>query len=154
MRVAGDGGPPQNPLNWNPVPWQIWVADARSGIGHLVWSSSNTPRGSLPQTGLGPFLEWVAGDRLVFNSEQDNWPHLYAVSAAGGAARLLTPGAFMVEDVSVSPDLQSVVYSANTGSTPGDDDRRHVFRVDVASREHHAGDERREQRVAAGCARE
>ena len=32
----------------------------------------------------GPFLEWVAGDRLVFNSEQDNWPHLYAVSANGG----------------------------------------------------------------------
>ncbi|MGC2405691.1 MAG: prolyl oligopeptidase family serine peptidase, partial [Candidatus Cybelea sp.] len=45
----------------------------------------------------------------------------------------LTPGAFMVEDVSVAPDLRSVVYSANTGSTPGDDDRRHIFRVDVES---------------------
>ena len=39
----------------------------------------------------------------------------------------------MVEDVAVSPDLRSVVYSANTGSTPGDDDRRHVFRVDLSS---------------------
>ena len=98
-----------------------------------VWASPKTLRGSLPQTGGGPLLEWVAGDRLVFNSEQDNWPHLYAVSANGGAARLLTPGAFMVEDVSVAPDLRSVVYSANTGSTPGDDDRRHIFRVDVES---------------------
>jgi dipeptidyl aminopeptidase/acylaminoacyl peptidase len=133
VRLHGDGGAPQNPLDWNPVPWQIWVADARSGIGHLLWSSPNTPRGSLPQTGLGPFLEWVAGDRLVFNSEQDNWPHLYAVSAAGGPARLLTPGAFTVEDVSVSPDVQSVVYAANTGSTPGDDDRRHIFMVDVGT---------------------
>ncbi|HVR47510.1 MAG TPA: prolyl oligopeptidase family serine peptidase [Candidatus Binatia bacterium] len=133
VRLHGDGGPPQNPLDWNLTPWQIWVADARSGAGRLVWSSPNTPRGSLPQTGLGPFLEWVAGDRLVFNSEEDNWPHLYAVAAAGGPARLLTPGSFMVEDVSVSPDLQSVVYSANTGATPGDDDRRHIFMVDVGT---------------------
>jgi dipeptidyl aminopeptidase/acylaminoacyl peptidase len=133
IRVPGDGGPPQNPLNWNLSPWQIWTADANSGSGREVWSSPNTLRGSLPQTGLGPFLEWVAGDRLVFNSEQDNWPHLYAVSANGGAARLLTPGAFMVEDVNVAPDLRSIVYSANTGSTPGDDDRRHIFRVDVES---------------------
>ncbi|HTA55397.1 MAG TPA: DPP IV N-terminal domain-containing protein, partial [Candidatus Acidoferrales bacterium] len=131
IRVPGDGGPPQNPLNWNLSPWEIWVADASSGSGRRVWTSPNTLRGSLPQTGGGPLLEWVAGDRLVFNSEQDNWPHLYAVSANGGAARLLTPGAFMVEDVSVAPDLRSVVYSANTGSTPGDDDRRHVYRVDV-----------------------
>ncbi|MGC2406205.1 MAG: hypothetical protein WA431_07335, partial [Candidatus Cybelea sp.] len=129
IRVPGDGGPPQNPLNWNPSPWQIWVADARSGDAREVWASPKTLRGSLPQTGGGPLLEWVAGDRLVFNGEQDNWPHLYAVSANGGGARLLTPGAFMVEDVSVAPDLRSVVYSANTGSTPGDDDRRHIFRV-------------------------
>ena len=131
IRVPGDGGPPQNPLNWNLSPWEIWVADAISGSGRRVWASPNTLRGSLPQTGGGPLLEWVAGDRLVFNSEQDNWPHLYGVSANGGAARLLTPGAFMVEDVSVAPDLRSVVYSANTGSTPGDDDRRHIYRVDV-----------------------
>ncbi len=133
VRLGGDGGPPQNPLNWNPTPWQIWVADANGAAAHLVWSSPNAPRGSLPQTGLGPFLEWVAQDRLVFNSEQDNWPHLYAASANGGAARLLTPGSFMVEDVSVAPDGTSVVYSANAGSMPGDDDRRHLFRVDVGT---------------------
>ena len=39
----------------------------------------------------------------------------------------------MVEDVSVAPDRESIVYSANTGTTPGDDDRRHLFRVDAAS---------------------
>jgi dipeptidyl aminopeptidase/acylaminoacyl peptidase len=132
IRMHGDGGPPQNPLNWNPVPWEIWVADVAAATAHRAWSSPNTARGSLPQSGGGPLLEWVAGDRLVFNSEQDNWPHLYVVGATGGEARLLTPGAFMVEDVSIAPDRASIVYSANTGSTPGDDDRRHVFRVDVA----------------------
>jgi dipeptidyl aminopeptidase/acylaminoacyl peptidase len=133
IRLHGDGGPPQNPLSWNPVPWQIWVGDVRTTGAHWLWSSSNSSRGSLPQTAGGPLLEWAASNDLVFKSEQDNWLHLYAVSANGGAARLLTPGTFVVEDVSVSPDLQTVVYAANAGSTPGDDDRRHLFRVNVAT---------------------
>ncbi|MFY9719981.1 MAG: DPP IV N-terminal domain-containing protein, partial [Candidatus Cybelea sp.] len=127
IRVGGDGGPPQNPLNWNPTPWQIWVADVDTANAHRVWASGTSARDSLPQSGLGPFLEWISGDRLVFNSERSNWPHLYGVSASGGHERLLTPGSFMVEDVSVAPDLKSIVYTANTGSTPGDDDRRHLF---------------------------
>ncbi len=134
IRTPGDGGPPQNPFDWNPVPWEIWVGDPSGGSARRIWSSPDTARGSLPQSGLGPFLEWVAGDRLAFNGEQDNWPHLYVVSVRNaGPPRLLTPGAFMVEGADVSPDLQSVVYSANTGSTPGDDDRRHVFVVRVAA---------------------
>ncbi|MFZ0030300.1 MAG: prolyl oligopeptidase family serine peptidase [Candidatus Cybelea sp.] len=133
LRLRGDGGPPKDPLNWNPVPWEIWVAAGDGSNAHRAWASPNTARGSLPQSGGGPLLEWVSQNRLVFKSEQENWPHLYVVSADGGAARLLTPGPFMVEDVDVAPDLQSVVYSANTGSTPGDDDRRHVFRADVHS---------------------
>jgi dipeptidyl aminopeptidase/acylaminoacyl peptidase len=133
IRLHGDGGPPQNPLNWNPIPWQIWAGDARTGAAHLVWASSNTPRGSLPQSAGGPFLEWAAGNQLVFKSERDNWLHLYAAPANGGAARLLTPGEFMVEDVAMTPDREAAVYAANTGSSAGDDDRRHVFRVDVAS---------------------
>ncbi len=132
VRLHGDGGAPMNPLNWNPIPWQIWVADARSGGGRLVWSSPNTPRGSLPQSAGGPFLAWAAGSQLVFKSEQDNWLNLYAVAADGGNAQPLTAGAYMVEDADVSPDLQSVVFSANTGSSAGDDDRRHVFRANVA----------------------
>jgi dipeptidyl aminopeptidase/acylaminoacyl peptidase len=131
-RVPGDGGPPQNPLNWIPTPWQIWVSDAATAGASSVWSSGNGTRDSLPQTAGGPFLDWATGGQLIFKSEQDNWPHLYTVSASGGRARLLTPGNFMVEDVAMTPDLRSVVYSANTGSVAGDDDRRLAFRVDVA----------------------
>ncbi len=155
IRIGGDGGPPQNPLNWNPTPWQIWVGDVASANAYPLWASGTTSRDSLPQSGLGPFLEWVAGDALVFNSERDNWPHLYTISASSAwcghnvtegnkiafqvrvtpcrKPRLLTIGDFMVEDVSVALDRQSIVYSANTGSAPGDDDRRHLFRVDAAS---------------------
>ncbi len=134
VRIGGDGGAPQNPLNWNPTPWQIWVGDVKTASARMVWASGRGGRDSLPQTGLGPFLEWVAGNRLVFNSEQRNWPHLYVASAFGANdVRLLTPGNYMVENASVAPDLQSVFYAANTGTAAGDDDRRHLFRVDVES---------------------
>jgi dipeptidyl aminopeptidase/acylaminoacyl peptidase len=53
------------------------------------------------------------------------------VNVAGGEARLLTPGEFMVENVALSPDRRSLIYSANTGDTPDDQDRRHLFRVEL-----------------------
>lgn len=37
----------------------------------------------------------------------------------------------MVEDTAITPDLKYLVYTANTGSTPGDSDRRHLYRVSV-----------------------
>ncbi len=90
----------------------------------------------MPQSAGGPFLEWLSGNCLLFKSEPQNWLHLYAVDArdnGAGAprvpAKLLTPGNFMVEDVSVAPDRRSVVYAANSGTTPGDDDRRHLFHI-------------------------
>lgn len=131
VRTPGDGGPPQSILQWHSTPWSIWIADVQVNSGPRVWQSPDTLRGSLPQAGGDPDLHWAAGNRLVFMSERDNWPHLYTVSAGGGEATLLTPGAFMVEDVTMTPDRRYVIYNANTGSTPGDDDRRHLYRVSV-----------------------
>jgi dipeptidyl aminopeptidase/acylaminoacyl peptidase len=131
VRTPGDGGPPQSVLQWHAIPWSIWVADVRANTGVRVWQSPDTLRGSLPQAGGDVDLHWAAGNRLVFISERDNWPHLYTLFAGGGAATLLTPGNFMVEDVTVTPDRQYVIYNANTGSSPGDDDRRHLYRISV-----------------------
>ena len=128
-RTPGDGGPPQSLLAWHPLPWSIWVADAADGNAKAAWHSPNTLRGSFPQDGGDVDLQWLAGHRLAFVAEMDNWPHLYVLSAGGGEARLITPGDFMVEDVTVAPDRKSLIYSANTGGTRGDDDRRHLFRV-------------------------
>jgi dipeptidyl aminopeptidase/acylaminoacyl peptidase len=47
------------------------------------------------------------------------------------AAKLLTPGAFMVEHVALTPDARFLVYSANTGADSHDIDRRHLFKVPV-----------------------
>lgn len=131
VRTPGNGGPPQSVLEWHSLPWSIWVEDVKSGNARHLWRSPDTLRGSFPQQGGDVDLQWVAGDQLAFISQSDNWPHLYALSAAGGSARLLTPGAFMIEDVTITPNRQYLIYSANTGATSGDDDRRHLYRVPV-----------------------
>ena len=131
VRTPGSGGAPQTALDLHPRPWAIWTADANTGSGRVVWQSPNTLLGSLPTTDGSSNLAWAAGDRLVFLSDVDGWPHLYSVAESGGNALLLTPGSFMTEFIAMSPDAKTIVYSANTGSTPGDGDRRHIFRVPV-----------------------
>src|ERR1700678_1809241 len=130
-RRAGDGGLPRAILTREPRPWSIWIASASDGSGQAVWKSPNTLAGSFPDVAGGANLHWAAGNRLVFMAYLDEWPHLYSVAAAGGMPVLLTPGAFMVEHVAESRDQRFMIYDANTGSTAGDDDRRHLFRVAV-----------------------
>lgn len=131
VRTAGSGGAPESLLELHPRPWSIWTADAATGIGRLVWQSPRTLLGSVPTTAGGANLAWGAGGRLIFLSDVDGWPHLYSIPEAGGTPMLLTPGSFMVENIAVAPDRMSIVYNANTGATPGDGDRRHLFRVPV-----------------------
>jgi dipeptidyl aminopeptidase/acylaminoacyl peptidase len=132
VRRPGRGGAPDPILKQTPDPWSIWVAPADGGgAAHAAWTSPDTLLGSFPQTEGNANLHWAAGDRLVFLADLDNWPHLYAVPAAGGQAKLLTPGYFMVEHVSETRDGRAMIYSANTGATAGDFDRRHIFRVAV-----------------------
>lgn len=131
-RRPGRGGAPESMLKETPSPWAIWTADVASGTGRRVWASSKTLHGSYPDVTGGANLHWAADDRLAFLSVESNWQNLYSVPAAGGAATALTPGAFMVEHIALSPDGKALIYSANSGTTPDDDARRHVFRVPVA----------------------
>lgn len=121
-----------NPLDEQPNPFAIWVADPASGEGRQLWQSPHTLEGSYPQVPDGMFLQWGTGDAITFRAEMDGWPHLYALSAKGDEPRLLTPGAYMVEHVRLSPDGQALVYDANTGAYADDIDRRHVYSVDIA----------------------
>ena len=113
-------------LQIRPNPWAIYVADASSGEAHAIWHSSEEQNGSLPNLTENKSFHFV-GNRILFASEQDGWNHLYSIAASGGAAALLTPGEFEVEDVTVSRDAHSVIYSSNQG----DIDRRHLWRVRV-----------------------
>jgi len=113
-------------LQIRPSPWAIYVADASTGEARAIWHSSEELAGSLPNLTESKSFHF-AGSRIVFASEQDGWNHLYSVSASGGTATLLTPGEFEVEDVAISHDGRSVIYSSNQD----DIDRRHLWRVSV-----------------------
>jgi len=108
-----------------PVPWSIWVYDLASDSGKQVWKSGNLLDDSYPDLTSDGSFYFAAGNRIVFASEQDGWNHLYSVSTSGGPATLLTPGKFETEDVVLSADKQSVIFSSNQD----DVDRRHLWKV-------------------------
>lgn len=139
VRQPGRGGTPRSALVQQPSPWAIWVApvDAaspgRRPEPREAWHSGKALADSPVRTAGAMPLQWAADDRLVYMSYQDGWPHVYALHhpGEGTAPVLLTPGPFMVEHASLTPDGRTLVYSANTGASQDDIDRRHVFRVPV-----------------------
>jgi dipeptidyl aminopeptidase/acylaminoacyl peptidase len=131
VRLPGAGGAPDSILVRRHSPWEIWVADATTGAARRLWQAPATLRGSLPTTQGGANLQWAAAGRIVFLSYQDGWPHLYSIPETGGAALLLTPGEFMAEYITISPDGRWLVFAANAGSDRLDIDRRHVVKVPV-----------------------
>ncbi len=132
IRTPGAGGTPKTILDQHPRPWSIWSADAKTGAARLVWNSPATLRGSFPTSHGNANLHYVAGGRLVFVADLDGWAHLYSIPESGGRPPLLlTPGSFMTEYISTTPDKTHMVYAANTGPSPEDIDRRHVFKVPV-----------------------
>jgi len=132
VRRPGAGGAPEPILEPRRAPWAIWTADAATGEGRLVWKSPETLRGSVPTTHGGTNLHWAAGGRITFLSYMDGWPHLYSIGETGGdEPLLLTPGRYMAEYVSLSPDRRFLLFAGNAGTDPDDIDRRHVVRVPV-----------------------
>jgi dipeptidyl aminopeptidase/acylaminoacyl peptidase len=133
VRVPGGGGAPDSLLPPRHNPWEIWTAEATTGAAQRLWKSPETLRGSVPTTHGGTNLAWAAGDRIVFLSYADGWPHLYSIASSGGQPLLLTPGRFMAEHVRLSPDRRWLVFAANAGGGADslDIDRRHVVRVPV-----------------------
>ena len=142
VRQPGRGGTPRSPLAQQPQPWSIMIGDAAPlaadaiqggaapGRAAQAWKSGDALVDSL--TGA-VHLHWAADDHLVFLSYLDGWPHLYSLQhpEKGEVPRGLTPGAFAVEHVSLTPDRRFLIYSANTGPDPHDVDRRHIFKVPV-----------------------
>ena len=127
VRTAGDERKlPLIPVS--PEPWSLWIADAVTGTGRLLWRSGDKLQDSLPELTEDGSLKVAADGRVVFSSEQDGRNHLYSIPAGGGTANLLTPGDFDVEDVTLSADKAWAIYSSNQD----DVDRRHLWRVALA----------------------
>jgi dipeptidyl aminopeptidase/acylaminoacyl peptidase len=115
-----------------PLPWSIWVYDVAKDSGREIWKSGSGLDDSLPGITAEASFQFAAHDRIIFASEQDGWNHLYSVSTAGGTPVLLTPGKFETEDVALSTDKMSVIYSSNQDDqTHTDIDRRHLWKAGV-----------------------
>lgn len=101
------------------TPWTIRVADAATGEGKEIWRSGKEANDSFPELTAAQSFIYGDNDRLVFASEQDGWNHLYSIATSSGPATLLTPGAFEVEDVTLSADRRSVIFSSNQDDVEG-----------------------------------
>ena len=134
VRRPGSGGKPDPILENQHSPWKLMRYDLESNQISQLWEAPKTLRGSLPRTHGGTNLHWADG-KIVFLSYHDGWPHLYSMEETGGEPTLLTPGDFMAEYISLSPDGKWLVFSGNTGSNIHDEDRRHIVKVSVAKGE-------------------
>ena len=108
-------------------PWSIVVADVATGTGRTIWRATPGAGSAFHPLQVDDQLFWGAGDRIVFPWEKGGWQRLYSVSAAGGDAKLLTPGEHEVQQATLTADRAAVIY----GSNLGDIDRRHLWRVGV-----------------------
>jgi len=141
LRQPGTGGTPRSPLARNESPWDIMVADVAGDKSEGIRAVSAVNSGRSPidpilQNPSGIGLQWAADDHLVFMSYRDGFPHLYSLQHPGTAnsrPMLLTPGSFMVEQVTLTPDGRFIIYNANTGADRNDIDRRHLFKVAINS---------------------
>jgi dipeptidyl aminopeptidase/acylaminoacyl peptidase len=110
-----------------PRPWALWIADAQTGEGRELFRSGKAMEDSLPLFAFQS-LQFTNAGRIIFVSEKDGRNHLYSIGTDGGPAQLLTPGDFDVEEVVLSADKRSVLYTSNQN----DVDRRHIWRVNAA----------------------
>jgi dipeptidyl aminopeptidase/acylaminoacyl peptidase len=113
-----------------PRPWALWIADAQSGEGRELFHSGNAMEDSLPLFAFES-LKFTNADRIIFASEKDGRNHLYSIAPTGGTPQLLTPGNFDVEEVMLSADKRSVLYTSNQN----DIGRRHIWRVSATGGE-------------------
>src|SRR5450759_5055392 len=91
VRTAGDERKlPLIPVR--PEPWSLWIADAVTGTGRLLWRSGGKLQDSLPELTEDGSLKVAADGRVVFSSEQDGRNHLYSIPDGGGTANLIKTG--------------------------------------------------------------
>jgi dipeptidyl aminopeptidase/acylaminoacyl peptidase len=131
VRRPGAGGAPNPALQLSPSPWSLMVYDLKEDKTSTIWTAPETLEGSIPRTHGGINLHWASTNNIVFNSYMDGWPHLYKINPAGGKAELLTPGDFMCEYISISPDGERAYFAGNTGPDQYDIERRHIVKVAI-----------------------
>jgi dipeptidyl-peptidase 4 len=100
----------------------VLLADAQTGAVRKVFEDADPAWIDVVDT-----FEWIDGDgSFLWLSERDGWRHAYAVSKAGGQARLLTSGPFdVIDEVAVDPEGGWFYYLA----APENAVERSLYRV-------------------------
>ena len=112
-------------------PWSIRLLDLSSGKTREVWKADKG-RGSAFNNDIPVeenLLWWAAGDQLIFPWEKDGWQHLYSLDLKEGKAKLLTPGDGEIENVTLSENGTTLLYTTNTG----DINRRHIWELNTSN---------------------
>ncbi len=107
------------------LPWSIQIYDLEHRRARTLWRSDPGPGSAYRRIETSNQLLWSQDGFLVFPWEKTGWTHLYSIPTEGGAARLLTPGPFEVEEVAVGRDPEWLYFSSNQD----DIDRRHLWKV-------------------------
>lgn len=131
IRQPASGGALDSLLKKKHSTWSVMVATPGDEPATEIFKTPATFMGSVPSWQGSFNLNWPLQDRIVFLSYQDGWPHLYTVHPQTKKLQQLTKGKFVVEDISYSSDGKQISFCANTGNTPGDNDRRHIGTVPV-----------------------
>jgi dipeptidyl aminopeptidase/acylaminoacyl peptidase len=109
-------------------PWSIISVDVATGQPTVVFRADSGPGSAYSAISAESQLLIGADGSIVFGWEKSGWRLLYAVKP-GQKARLLTPGAYEVEHVSIDEARKWIYFSSNRD----DIDRRHISRVEIAS---------------------
>jgi dipeptidyl aminopeptidase/acylaminoacyl peptidase len=106
-----------------PVDLAIWWADAASGRAHELWRApKDAPR-------FYTFRNFdLAGDRILFTAEREEWNHVFSMPLAGGSPEDITSGDGFVEHLGLSSDGSTLYFSSNQGNLHG----RRIWKVATA----------------------
>ncbi|MFA6770473.1 MAG: prolyl oligopeptidase family serine peptidase, partial [Bacteroidales bacterium] len=113
------------------VVWNIMKYDFEKDSVSSLYTSPNTPRGSLPSIAGSTNLNWPLQDYIVFISYKDGWPHLYKLNIHTREVIQETKGDFEISQLSYNKLGNKVLFSANTGKEEEDRDRKHLGMVDL-----------------------
>ena len=108
------------------VKFSVWVADAVTGKGTMIWSSPGDD-GGFAQQYPNPSLSWTKSNRILFFSEHSGWDHVYSLNPDGSDLKDITPGDGEVESFAIDPQGQQIYFDGNRE----DIDRRHIWKSDV-----------------------
>ncbi len=138
IRTADTSHAFRTPHQRYPDTWSILAADSETNETRVLTTFTSDVKGYYPRMQWGAWMEWASDDKLVFRSDYRGSYHLYKLdvhNAANSETEPLTSGNFEVEDAAVAPAANCIYFSANSGSTPDDIDRRRIWKLDISSRE-------------------